>query len=158
MRSMETPDALRRILGHRIQTAFFTLSLLAGTLAAVVPAQAQSHPLLGGVHGVVKTNDNHVLEGMMVQLVAHKNSMRTTVFSNREGNFEFPKLDAGWYTLRIARPLEYKQYQKDSVWIEGAAALDDIVLEKIALIDNEYLPPTPEIMAQLTGVEWMMCG
>ena len=158
MRSMETPNILRRrILGQRIQTAGIALCLLAVSLASVVPARAQSssHPLLGGVRGVVKTNDGHLLEGMMVQLVSHKSSMRTTVFSNREGRFEFPGREAGWHTLRIARPLEYKPFQRDSVWIEGAGLLDDIVLEKMDLIDKEYLPPTPEIMAQLTGAEWL---
>ena len=156
MRSMEQPNILRRrSCRQRLPTAGFLLCLLAVSLATVVRARAQSHPLLGGVHGVVKTNDNHVLEGMMVQLVSHKNSMRTTVFSNREGRFEFPEREAGWHTLRIARPLEYKPFQRDSVWIEGAGLLDDIVLEKMDLIDKEYLPPTPEIMAQMTGAEWL---
>jgi len=152
MRSMEERNILRRVM----LTAGFLLCLLAGSLASVVPARAQSaSPLLGGVRGVVKNTQSQLLEGMMVQLVSHKNSMRTTVYSNLEGRFEFPKLDGGWYTLRIARPLEYKPYQKDSVWIEGAAALEDIVLEKMELVESEFLPPTPEIMAQMSDAEWL---
>ncbi len=158
MRSMEPRGVNSPIFSRRAyRAAAFLLCLLAASLASAVPAAAQGsgHPLLGGVRGVVKTNDGHLLEGMMVQLVSHRNSIRTTVFSNREGRYEFPQLDAGWYTLRIARPLDYLPYQRDSVWMEGAAALEDIVLEKMDLIDKEYLPPTPEIMAQLTGAEWL---
>ncbi|MGH9786828.1 MAG: carboxypeptidase-like regulatory domain-containing protein, partial [Terriglobia bacterium] len=131
--------------------------LLAGCLATAAPAQAQSSsPLLGGVRGVVKTTQGQLPEGMMVQLVSHQNSMRTTVFTNREGRYEFPKLEAGWHLLRIARPLEYKPYQRDSVWIEGSGALDDIVLEKVpGLVESEFLPPTPEILAQLSDAEWL---
>lgn len=131
--------------------------LVAWSLTAVVPVQAQrgSQPLLGGVRGVVKTSQGQLPEGMMVQLISHKTAMRTTVYSDQEGRFEFPKLEAGWHTLRIARPLEFKPYQKDSVWIEGSAPLEDIVLEKIPLVENEFLPPTPEIMAQLSDAEWL---
>jgi len=145
------------VLGRKVLTGGLAVCLLAGSLLAAVSARAQSSgsPLLGGVRGVVKANQDQLLEGMMVQLVSHKNSMRTTVFSSRDGRFEFPRLEAGWHTLRIARPLEFKPYQRDSVWIEGSGALDDIVLEKMDLIASEFLPPTPEIMAQLSDAEWL---
>lgn len=123
-----------------------------------LPGEAQDgQKSLGGAYGLVKNGRTGApLEGMMVQLVSHKNAMRTTVFSGRDGRFEFPKLAAGWYLLRIARPLDFKPYQKDSVWIEGEAqALEDISLERIQLIESEFLPPTPEIMAQLSDSEWL---
>jgi len=40
------------------------------------------------------------------------------------------------------------------VRIDGATPLDDIVLQRVT--DKEVLPPTPEILAQLTGAEWML--
>ena len=43
----------------------------------------------------------------MVQLIAQKNAIRTTVYTNADGHYEFPKLDAGTYTLRIAQPREF---------------------------------------------------
>ena len=117
-------------------------------------AEAQSgHPMLGGARGVVRSAKGTLLEGMAMQVVSHKNSIRTTVYSNRDGRYEFPKLEAGWYTLRVARPLEYKPYQRDAVWIEGAPSLEEIVLERVT--DSEFLPPTPEILAQLTDSEWL---
>ena len=76
------------------------------SLIAVAPfAHAQNaSALLGGPKGVVKSSKGDLLEGMMVQLIAQKNAIRTTVYSNEDGRYEFPKLDSGTYTLRIAQP------------------------------------------------------
>jgi virginiamycin B lyase len=109
--------------------------------------------MLGGARGVVKSSKGTLLEGIALQLVSHKNAIRTTVYSDPDGRYEFPKLEAGWYTFRVARPLEYKPYQRDAVWIEGAGSLDEMVLERVT--DSEFLPPTPEILAQLTDAEWL---
>ncbi|MEA2936638.1 MAG: hypothetical protein QOC56_142 [Alphaproteobacteria bacterium] len=133
------------------------LSVLAFVLALApaAPAKAQTaHPLLGGPHGVVKSSKGDLLEGMMVQLIAGKNAVRTTVYSNEDGRYEFPKLDAGTYTLRISQPREFQPYAKDKVEISGATALEDIVLSRIS--NTELLPNTPEIAAQMTGSEWLM--
>jgi len=125
----------------------------------VIPSQrtvrAQNRPkVTGGAHGIVKNAGTGApLEGMMVQLVSHKNAIRTTVYSDRDGRFEFPELSTGWYVLRIARPLEFRPYQKDSVWIEGAPQLEEIALER--MYQGEFLPPTPEILAQLSDSEWL---
>ena len=67
----------------------------------------------------------------MVQLIAKKNAMRTTVYSNADGRYEFPALDAGAYTLRIARPREFHPFVKEGVDINGATPLDDIVLDYV---------------------------
>ena len=67
----------------------------------------------------------------MVQLVAPGTAIRTTVYTNVDGRYEFPVLDAGGYTLRIARPLDFKPYVKEGVRIDGATRLDDIVLERV---------------------------
>ena len=47
------------------------------------------------------------LEGIKVQLIA-PNAVRTTVFTDAEGRYEFPAMQAGSYTLRIrdAAPLQ----------------------------------------------------
>src|SRR5499427_10833631 len=91
---------------------------------------------------------------MMVQLIARNNAVRTTVYSNADGRYEFPALDAGTYTLRIARPREFHPFVKEGVEIKGATPLTDIVLEYVT--DQDTLPPLPEIMAQMTGSEWLM--
>ena len=62
--------------------------------------------LKGGPRGVVRDGNGMALEGMMVQLIA-PSSVRTTVYTNEDGNYEFPQLPAAQYTLRISRPLEF---------------------------------------------------
>jgi virginiamycin B lyase len=108
----------------------------------------------GGARGVVRLANGTPLEGIMVQLVATGTAIRTTVYTNAEGRYEFPALDSGSYALRIARPLDFKPYVKEGVQIDGATRLDDIVLERVT--DKEVLPPTGEILAQLTGADWML--
>jgi hypothetical protein len=126
----------------------FALSL-AATAAVADPAR-----LAGGPKGVVKSTTGELLEGIMVQLIAKQNAVRTTVYSNADGRYEFPALDPGTYTLRIARPREFHPFVKEGVDIKGATPLADISLEYVT--DQDTLPPLPEIMAQMTGSEWLM--
>ena len=63
----------------------------------------------------MKTDAGIPLEGMMVQLISGKNGMRTTVFSDSDGHYEFPKLEPGKYTLRIAQPREFQPFVKKDV-------------------------------------------
>jgi streptogramin lyase len=119
----------------------------------------ERHPLLGGPSGIVRTPKNVPIEGIGVQLISPRTAVRTTVYTDDEGRYEFPKLEPGSYTLRVTRPLEFKPYQRDAVTIRGAERLDDIVLSRLVEGTDtlaSYLPPTPDVLAQLTGVEWMM--
>src|SRR5262244_1414525 len=121
--------------------------MLALMLMASSPAaQAQSgHPLLGGPHGVVKSSKGDLLEGMMVQLIAQKTAIRTTVYSNVDGRYEFPKLEPGSYTLRIARPREFHPFVKEKLEISGPAELADITLTRVT--NAALLPALPEMAA-----------
>ena len=122
----------------------------AGASAAVAAGNAR---LTGGAQGVVKNASGFPVEGLMVQLISQKTSIRTTVYTNPAGHFEFPVLETGDYVLRVPRPLEFRPYRKDSVRIDGATHLPDIVVERVN--NSEYLPPTPDILPQLTGAEWL---
>jgi virginiamycin B lyase len=141
---------------ERGAVALIAMLVLAVSLVIIAqPAQAQApHSLQGGPGGVVKSNRGDLLEGIMVQLISEKSAIRTTVYSNADGHYEFPKLDAGPYTLRIARPLEFHPFVKDGVAINGSNQLDDITLTRVTTA--ELLPPFPEIAAQLTGSEWLL--
>jgi virginiamycin B lyase len=141
----------------RLATGRIASVALVICLAAMMPAAAQaqiSSRLSGGPKGAVKSSNGVALEGIMVQLISQKSAVRTTVYSNEDGRYEFPKLETGVYTLRIARPLEFYPFVKEGVAINGANQLEDIVLERIT--SAELLPPFPEIAAQLTGAEWML--
>jgi len=122
-------------------------------MASSLALAEASQKLLGGPKGLVKSSKGDLLEGIMVQLIAKTTAIRTTVFTHADGRYEFPKLDPGTYTLRIARPLEFQPFVKENVDINGANALDDIVLSRVTA--GELLPPLPEIAAQLTGSEWL---
>jgi hypothetical protein len=111
----------------------------------------------GGARGTVRIPTGEPGEGIMVQLIA-PNNVRTTVYVQEDGSFEFPGMQAGSYTLRIAKPLEYKPYRRDRVQINGATRLPDIVLERVT--QSEHLPGTPAILSQLSGSEmlWNLPG
>jgi virginiamycin B lyase len=130
-------------------------ALLAAFLLLAQAAQAQSvAQLLGGPHGVVKSANGALLEGIMVQLIAQKNAIRTTVYSNADGRYEFPKLEPGTYTLRIARPREFHPFVREKLEINGPDELADITLTRVT--NAALLPALPEIAAQMTGSEWLL--
>ena len=109
----------------------------------------------GGPVGLVRNTDGEPLEGILVQLIAEQSAIRTTVYSDETGRYEFPKLPPGQYTLRIARPLEFRPYQSNSVRIDGdVRTMDEIVLARVT--ESELLPPTMEIASQLSGAEWIL--
>jgi streptogramin lyase/mono/diheme cytochrome c family protein len=113
--------------------------------------------LTGGPTGVVRTASGDPSGGVGVQLIA-PNNVRVTVYTNDDGIYEFPKMQAGAYTLRIANPLEFKPYRRDSVQIDGSSKLNDIVLERIT--HTFTLPATPEVESQMSGDElfWNLPG
>jgi virginiamycin B lyase len=123
------------------------------TPRATIEVATGNSYLRGGPQGVVKTARGYPVEGLMVQLISQKSSIRTTVYTNQQGRYEFPRMDSGDYVLRVVRPLEFRPYRRDSVRIDGATALPEIVVEKIT--ESEYLPPTPDILPQLSGAEWL---
>ncbi len=110
--------------------------------------------LLGGARGSVRGRAGMPIEGVGVQLIDPRTAIRTTVYSNAGGRFEFPVLEPGEYTLRIAKPLEFKPYVRERVRIDAATALPEILLERVS--ETEFLPPTRDILGQLSGVEWLM--
>ncbi|HVH26682.1 MAG TPA: carboxypeptidase-like regulatory domain-containing protein, partial [Vicinamibacterales bacterium] len=119
-------------------------------------ASAGSGRLRGGPTGTVKTvlrGTNLPVDGLMVQLISHRTSIRTTVYTNELGQYEFPVLETGDYVLRVPRPMEFKRYVNESVHIDGATRLPEIVMERIT--NGLFLPPTKDILAQLSGAEWL---
>ena len=124
--------------------------------ASGAPSAPEPDDLVGGAYGVVttKTKDvEHPVDGLMVQLISHKTGIRTTVYTSEVGQFEFPRLESGDYVLRIARPLRFHRYEVDPVRIDGATRLPDIHVERRS--DTEFLPPTQDLLDQLTGAEWV---
>jgi hypothetical protein len=107
---------------------------------------------------VVRLASGYSLEGVKVQLIA-PNAVRTTVFSDTDGHYQFPVLRAGSYTLRIATPAPYQPYVREDLHISGPTAIADIVLNPIPIPEGAFmrgaLPPTAEVMSQMSGAEWL---
>jgi streptogramin lyase/mono/diheme cytochrome c family protein len=116
------------------------------------PAMPARGNLRGGPSGVVRSAAGDLLEGIMVQLIA-PNAVRTTVYSNQDGQYEFPQLVPGSYTLRIAKPLQFLPYQRDAVQVASGTKLEDIVLQRRS--DTDFLPANNDVLSQLTGAEWL---
>src|ERR1700730_15591406 len=122
-------------------------------------ASAQNSPVVpdrgnlrGGPAGIVRAAGGELLEGIMVQLIA-PNAVRTTVTTDQDGHYEFPRLLPGAYTLRIAKPLEFLPYQRDAVRVGDGAKLDDIVLQRRS--ETDFLPATTDVLSHLSGAEWL---
>lgn len=109
--------------------------------------------LTGGPKGLVKNARGEPIEGIMVQLISDETAIRTTVYSRGDGRYEFPEVVPGSYTLRIAKPREFYPFSRAKVEIKGAETIDDITLLRVT--PGEFLPPFPEIAAQLSGSEWL---
>ena len=127
---------------------------MAGQADRRAPAAWGGGALRGGAHGVVSVAAGGPVEGIGVQLISARTAIRTTVYTNADGQFEFPVLEPGPYTLRVPRPMEFKPYVREGVQIAARTPLPEIALERVS--DTYLLPPTPEILAQLTGSEWML--
>src|SRR4051794_7099555 len=109
--------------------------------------------LSGGPKGLVKNARGEPIEGIMVQLISDETAIRTTVYSRTDGHYEFPKVVPGSYTLRIAKPKEFYPFSRTKVEIKGEETIDDITLLRVT--PGEFLPPFPQIAAQLSGSEWL---
>ena len=129
--------------------------MLVASAGAFVEGTVQSPRsfLRGGPAGVVKTTEGYPVGGLMVQLISGRTSIRTTVYTDEQGRYEFPRLEADTYTLRLARPLEFRRYQRDDVRVDGQTPLADIIVERVT--EGDFLPPDPDILPQLTGAEWV---
>ena len=149
---------MRRIFVAAVVGFLVVFAVVILTPSQNIHAQAptSARDLVGGPTGLVKTvSDSRSVDGLMVQLIAQTTSIRTTVYTDESGRFEFPKLETGDYTLRIPRPLEFRPYVKEGVRINGATQLDDILVERAAQAQGDFLVPTPELLPQLTPAEWM---
>src|SRR3990167_10465007 len=113
-------------------------------------AAAGTSYLKGGPRGVVKNTAGLTIDGLMVQLISKQTSIRTTVYTDEVGRYEFPPMEAGEYVLRVPRPLEFKAYTREGVHIHGPTPLPDIIVERLGRTNlapsEDFLPPVPELL------------
>ena len=78
------------------------LLLIIGTVLITAggrTAPAQSSGAAGVIQGNIKSADGGPMEGVVVSARASGKSFTTSVFTDGQGNYTFPSLDAGQYKL-----------------------------------------------------------
>ena len=125
------------------------LSLIFGIILVMAgvwtspPAQSVSAP--GLVRGNITSADGAPMEGVIVSARASDRSFTTSVFSDQEGTYMFPSLDAGQYR----------------VWAQAVgfeAGRSDLVLAGAPVDRHFTLAPindTSRIVKQMSGVEYL---
>jgi virginiamycin B lyase len=115
-------------------------------LACVFPAFCKDQPV-AALTGVVTSEAEGRMEGVLVTARPQGANMTVTVVSDDQGRFAFPpgKLQPGKYALTI-RAVGYELAGQTAAEIKpGGAARADIKLVK-----------TKDLASQLTGAEWMI--
>jgi virginiamycin B lyase len=115
-------------------------------LLGVLPTSAKVQPV-AALSGVVTSEAEGHMEGVLVTARPEGANMTVTVISNAQGRYVFPegKLRAGKYTLSI-RAVGYE--------LAGQIAAE-VKLDKETHADIT-LVKTKDLASQLTGAEWMM--
>lgn len=116
-------------------------AMLCAVIAKSTPAQ-QSGTLLSGS---IKSDNGTNLEGVTVSARADGQTITTSVFTDEDGHYYFPRMAQGKY--RVWAQAEGYEAGKTEVSLSGASARKDFTLA--AIKDNQ------EIVKQMTGQEYV---
>jgi virginiamycin B lyase len=127
-------------------------SMPAGMLLAAlfwtVPALTQSGAATGGsvtIQGTVKAADGMAIEGVIVSARASHETFTTSVYTDRLGNYTFPSLSAGQYSM-WAQAKGFDVAKTDLSVAGGARVERSLTLQPLS---------DPRVVArQLDGPEW----
>ncbi len=107
----------------------------AAVLALAVPMLAHAQSFQGSIRGTVKDAQG-VIPGVAVTLVNQSTGATRDTVTNGIGEYSFPAIDPGPYTLRASVP-GYRTYENKSVVVTTTASLDvPITMEVGALQEN----------------------
>jgi len=119
-----------------------TVFVVAGLWATLA---AQSGTGGGTIQGNVKSSDGAAMEGVIVSARAADRSFTTSVFTDRQGNYTFPSLDAGQYKV-WAQAVGFEAGRSEFT-LGGPRMERSLTLT--ALKDND------RIVKQMSGVEFL---
>lgn len=126
------------------QKRVFAVCLVAALAVITLTAQ-QSSP--AALTGVVRSQEEGVMEGVLVSAKRSGSTITTTVVSDAQGRYSFPRtrLEPGTYTIRI-RAVGYELDGASTATVGGRdAARLDLKLRR-----------TQELAAQLSNGEWLL--
>lgn len=95
-----------------------------------------------GLTGVVKSTEGNALEGVAVSARNLAESFTTTVYTDENGQFVFPSLTAGKYTV-WAQAVGFQRFTRQ-VQMDGT----------MATVLKFALPALADFLPQLSGTEW----
>jgi streptogramin lyase len=128
---------------HRILEACFVLALpLFGFSVGAAPPQGSADSQ-SSLTGTIRQAGVQALEGVTVSARAEGRTFTTTVFTDEQGRYFFPKLEAGRYRV-WAQAVGFATASAD-VTIAGAGAV----------VQPLNLQPIADFSAQLSGAEWL---
>ena len=125
---------------------------IAGAVAVVLgaspglPLRAQSQADPSALTGTVSSGEEGAMEGVLVSVKRTGSTLTTTVVTDKEGRFRFPRmrLDAGSYGVSI-RAIGYDLASAPSIVVPATGATTaDLKLTK-----------TSDLAAQLSNAEWL---
>jgi streptogramin lyase len=125
------------------------LSLMFGVILVVAgvwttpAAQSVAEPSV--LQGNIKSADGTVMEGVIVSARAADKSFTTSVFSDQQGNYNFPPMDAGQYNL-WGQAVGFNAGRSE-LTMAGATVSRDLMLTPISDISG--------IVKQMSGVEYL---
>ena len=114
--------------------------------------------LVGRRHGSREDSDAEIRRKALACNSSRQTACAPRCIPTHKDATNFPRCKPATTCCAIPTPLLFKPYVVNSVHIDGASKLDDIVLERVS--DSDALPATPEIERQLSGAEllWNMPG
>ena len=118
------------------------VTLMAFGFLPLCPALSAA-PSASSGRGVVTSSDGKPMEGVVISARAEGKTITTSVYSDRDGRYLFPGLDAGQYKVWA----QAVGFETDRATVTFAAGKD---VEK-----NFMLKPLMDFSRQLTGSEWM---
>ena len=128
----------------RSRVLFLALAIAAVAFSATLPAVSDSAAPSNELTGTVRGSDGKPLEGVAVSARADGSSVTTTVYTNQNGAYAFPKLDSGRYQM-WAQAMGFDRPVAQAAVTAGSPAQQNFTLKS-----------TPIVPRSLSSAEWML--
>jgi len=128
----------------RFHGLILVLGILAALLWAELPGSSRTAALPStGLVGTVQSADGKPMEGVAVSARAQDKNISTSVYTNQEGEYFFPPLDAGEYRM-WAQAVGFELTRAEKTISSGRQIRQDFTLKPVA-----------DFSSQLSDAEWM---
>jgi len=123
-------------------------------LLVLLPVYAAAQGLTGSLVGTVADPQGAILPDTTVRVTSHAligGELRTT--TSDRGQWRFPVLPPGTYTLTVERPPDFETYREEAIGIGAGATLERTVVLRIAGVTQSMTIAASPIEARSSGLE-----